>query len=207
MQQTLESEDSTVLIWEYLFKARIPEIASRHPEEMKLLGTRVSGVKEIDKDIHSQWLTTMLSIDQMVDLYKRGVAVRVVHYDDTKTIYDYISKHIYIWKDRLEKGINVGNAPIDDLIAMDEFANLVYDHARHLFTREIADSILNRHIAGIMRFNPNSFFNHNAIKSMNTQNNNGVVHINKDPDPTTQDRDSLGEFFKSRLITMRNSRR
>ena len=48
--------------------------------------------------------------------------------------------------------MNVGQAPIDDLIAMDRFANEVYEFAKYQFTKEIVDSVVVKNMESIMTF-------------------------------------------------------
>src|SRR5574343_2048969 len=114
--------DTTVKLWEYYYKARIPTLASRSIQDIREKGTPISGVPEIDKDLKNQWTTTYLTIRQMVEYFQEGISVKVVDIKDTKAIYEAISEHIHAWRERLERGINIGDAPIDDLIAMDQFA-------------------------------------------------------------------------------------
>lgn len=201
--------DTTVNIWEWYFKVKVPYLQSRPIELMKLIGTPVSGVKEIDKDIQNQWIVTMMPIAYMVELYQKGIPVSVVLPSDTKQIYDFISQHIYAWKRRLEVGINIGDAPIDDLIAMDEFAHLVYEHARYQFTRETADSIISRHLTGLQRFNIHTFFNRDVVVNLNNKDgiSSPVTRINHDEEDHVPDRDSLSDFFKDRIISLRSGKR
>lgn len=202
-------DDTTVPLWEWYFKVRVPTLQNRSIAEMKLFGTHVSGVKEMDNDLQNQWTTTMATVAQMVELYQRGIAVKVILEKDTKQIYEFISDHINAWRQQLERGINIGNAPIDDLIAMDEFANLVYENAKYQFTRETADSFISRHLTSIHRFNGNNFLNPSALANLNSPPGGfpGVTHINQDPEDEIPDRESLGDFFKDRIITFRGGKR
>lgn len=187
--------DTTVKIWDYLYKVRIPYVESRSVDFLKKFGIAMTGVKEIDRDRKSEWITSFLPISIMVDLYKNSISIKVVKYEDTKEIYNAISDHIQAWKTQLEQGINIGDAPVEDLIAMDEFANLVYDHAKYQFTREIAASFFKR---DMQRFNPfgiNGFGNRNMISLVT-----GESDISREEDEI-KERDSLSDFFKNSLIT------
>lgn len=202
-----QPKDTTVAIWEWYFKVRVPYLQSRSIQELKLVGTVVSGNKDVDADIKNQWLTTMMPIAYMVELYQKSIPVKVVDIKDTKMIYDFISEHLYAWKEQLRQGINVGAAPINDLIAMDEFANLVYAHAKYQFTKDMADSLLGRHLESIHRFNIHSFFNPNILQSMDAQvkqTREGILISGQVED--VPDRDSLADFFKDRIINLGNRR-
>jgi hypothetical protein len=44
----------------------------------------------------------------------------------------------------MEKSLNIGNAPLEDLKLMDRFANAVYEHAKYQFTDDTISSIIAR---------------------------------------------------------------
>ena len=195
-----KSTDTTQRLWDYLYKVRIPYMRSRTIEDIRQHGTVVSGIASYDNDIDNQLLTTMLSISSMVDYFREGVPIRVVDHSDCKRIYEDISQHIYSWKSRLEHGINIGDAPIDDLIDLDRFANTVYEHAKYQFTKDTANSIFAQHLGTIQRINSSNFFSKPLTTSTgNTE--DGIVRINAEE--KIEDRDSLGEFFKSRASFIR----
>jgi hypothetical protein len=192
-------EDTTNKLWEWYFKVRVPYLQTRDINELRARGVNISGNKDVDGDIKNQWLTTMMPIAYMVELYQKSIPIKVCSVADTKLIYDYISEHLHAWKQQLQRGINVGAAPIDDLIAMDEFANLVYEHARHQFTREIADSIMGKHMQSIHHFNIHNFFNPNVLDKLD--NRKDVLTINESQN-TTPERETLSDFFKDRIINL-----
>lgn len=199
--------DTTKNIWEYLFLAKIPFLQSMPVELLRKTGVRVTDDKRDNNNIKNEWLTTYISIAKMVDYHSDGVLVKIVNHTDLPIIYDFISKHLAAWKEQLEFGINIGNAPIDDLVAMDTFATAVYEHAVHQFTRGEAESLIARHMAGIATYNRQNFFKDDGLrKYLGTENvnvdENGVVHIGP-VDDKKPERESLGDFFKDRMIGYR----
>lgn len=200
--------DTTAKIWEWYYKARIPYLASRTIDDIRKHGTRVSGNKEVDRDIGNQLIDTQLTIAQMVDYYKEDVEVRVCRQSDIVEIYDSISAHIHAWRERLDRGINIGAAPIDDLIMMDKFANSVYTHAKYQFTAQDVQSFFAKHMNGVQQVNAHNFFNNTALNKLNGTHTNvstdadGITRVNGQKDDIPE-RDSLTEFFKNRLITLR----
>lgn len=206
--KTQGKPDTTSKLWEWYYLVRVPYLMSRTVDDIRRTGVVISGIPEIDRDIVNQLTTTMMTIAQMADYFKEGVPIRVVNYKDTKEIYDAISAHIYSWKEQLEQGINIGDAPIEDLIVLDNLANAVYEHARYQFTRDLADSLLAKHMQNISQVSPMNFFKSRAIKHVQDEPTadsvNGVTHIRKDSDDKkVPDRDSLMEFFKTRIINLR----
>lgn len=194
--------DTTVKIFDYLYRVRINYMATRSIEDIRRNGTTVSGIASYDADIKNQMINMQLSIGQMVDYYAEGVPLYVCDPKDTKEIYESISEHIYAWKSRLERGVNIGDAPIEDLINMDKFANSVYAHAKYLICDNTENSIFAQYLSKIQRTNNSNFFTKRII--VNQPNTAKEVGRFEDVKPEEESpRDSLGEFFKSRTQHLR----
>lgn len=192
--------DTTKRLWEHLYRVRVPYLRSRTIDDLRNTGTVISGIASYDKDIANQMQNMYLSVSGMIDYYKEGVPIRVIESKDTKQIYEDISNHLHAWKTRLEKGINIGDAPVEDLITMDRFANSVYEHAKFQFTAEMAQSIFAMHLNSVQRINASNFFTKKATQLLTGKpGEEDVIRINADDKPKEEERDSLGEFFKSRL--------
>jgi hypothetical protein len=181
-------KQTSELIFDYLFVCRIPNLGSMSPDYVKHFGVPTTGDKAVDKVLANQKITVAINIATMVGYHKESIPVSIVAIDDVKKIYDYISVHLTFWKEQLEVGINIGNAPIDDLVNMDAFANDVYEHAKHQFTFAMANSLMVRHMSSSMRFSNQTFF---AAPTT------GIKEIKEEDLPK---RVSLAEGFKSRII-------
>lgn len=172
-------------------------------EDLQRYGTVISGIREIDDDIGKCYITCMLSISKMADYYKEGIPIRVVNSSDVKEIYEAISQHIHAWKSRLERGINLGDAPIEDLVLLDQFAASIYENAKYQFTPETVNSIFATQLLNLQRVNAHNFFTSAVQEKLPdnvTNDGDGVTRINGEVMP---ERDSLGEFFKSRISNLR----
>lgn len=196
----IERIDTTKKLWDYLYRVSLPYQQSRHEEDIRKHGTRVSGIEAYDRDQHNHWYVTMLSVSQMVDFYKEGVPLRISSQADIKEIYESISSHIEAWKERLQRGINIGDAPIEDLILMDQFANTVYEHAKYHFTPETANSLFINHLSGLQRIGVSNFFNSKEFAKRPEETSDDTE------DGKMPERDSLADFFKSRLTNLNNWR-
>lgn len=192
--------DTTKKLWEYYYRVRMPYMQTRTVQDIREKGTVVSGIPSYDRDIPNQLVVMMLTISQMADYFKEDVPIRVCSEADVKTIYEDISQHIHAWKARLERGINIGDAPVDDLILLDRFANSIYEHAKYQFTPEMAQSMFAQHLGSVQRINVSNFFNKPPAKFAAKPGEEDIVRINANPEP---ERDSLGEFFKASLINLR----
>jgi hypothetical protein len=202
--------DTTKNIWEYLFMARVPLLQSMSVEQMRKTGVRVSGNKVDDNNIKNEWLTTYIPISKMVEYYQEGVSVRIVNPSDLPVMYKFISEHLSAWKEQLEYGLNIGNAPIDDLVAMDSFATSVYEHAVHQFTKDDADSLMSKHLRNLVGFDRNAFFNPIGLKKYLGDSSNkvttdayGNVHISSDEPEPVPERESMADFFRDRMVGYR----
>jgi len=178
--------DTTKEIWEKLYMVRLPSLDATSMSFLKHHGTYVTGIKEIDNANVNNWITTYITIDKMVEFYKQGVTVSVIRPSDTQLIYEAIEKHLVGWRTMLEKGINIGNAPIEDLIEMDKFANAVYEHARYHIPEELIESLFKLNIGKRIRAIPGQMFRPEPSV---------ITEEEKHP----QQRNSMAEFLKSRV--------
>jgi hypothetical protein len=188
-------EDQRDTRW-YIFKktwlCSVSSFEARTVEDIQHFGVPTSGDPLYDKAMQEERISTMMTIDQMAEYFKRGITVGVVKYADTKLIYEAISNHLQAWKQKLEDGWHTRNAPIEDLILLDKLAMAVYAHARHQFTTEMVDSILARRMAGALR----------VSRSQIMGNGPKVIEINKDPETGEEtreeklpERQSMAEVF------------
>lgn len=186
------------LIFDCLFTVRVPDLQTRSEQHIKMFGVHSTGDRAQDMVMANQLITVMLSIAKMVEYHKQGVNIRVVKREDVLTIYDYITRHLQAWKDRLNQGLNIGDAPIDDLISLDQFANVVHESAKYQFTREIADSILAKHLSSTITFNK-----HNIFKKESSA---AAIVTNQDPtkDKVEKEEDlqrsGFAQLFKDKKI-------
>jgi len=184
-------------IWTWRYKCRIPVFHSRTVEDVRRNGVIVTGDKKLDQDLKDDWLSRYMTINDMIEFFKRDVPVRVINVKDTKDIYDTIQTHLMQWLENIRVGMNVRDAPIDDLLNMDRFAALVYPYAKHFFTPETLQSELARSMSDVQRVNMTNFFsNINGLSALSTtvNPNSGVSEPIKH-----EDRRSFKEGFKASM--------
>lgn len=203
-------QDTTKGIWDDLFRVSVTSHGLRGVSGLRQSGVLLSGHREIDKDASNREVTTYLSINDMIEMYKIGTPVKVLDPADTKKIYDNISMHLQMWKHQLERGVNLGNAPIEDLMILDRFANTVYAHAKYQFKGGVIDSIVAKHFAQVSRIGAHNFFNAGALFKVASSANvkttsDGATMINGDDAPLPE-RESFNDFFQERMIGLMNRR-
>lgn len=135
-------------LWDKYYKVRMLYLHSRSVDQIKKFGVRISGIEEIDRNLDKQMIETEMNIDSMFEKWRKGVTIRVVNYNDTAEIYRIIHSHLVAWSEYLSNGVNVGDAPLKDLIELDQFAAIVYDKAVAVFSQEdrntaVASNFLN----------------------------------------------------------------
>ena len=127
------NKDSTFYIWDILFLASVPESATINIEDYKLRGRPSTGDLELDRQNSNALTTTWMNIAKMVEYRTMGIPVRILSDDDVKTIYEYIQHHLLAWSAKVQRGLNNIEAPLDDLLAMERFAEEIFQHAKWQF--------------------------------------------------------------------------
>ena len=185
-------------IFDHLFLCRIPNLGSMSPEYIRHFGMPTSGDAGVDNEMKNQLITTYLSIAAMATHFKNGVNVYIPRQADIRLMYDYITDHLTAWKNSLSRGLNRGDAPIEDLILLDQFANNIYEYAKWQFTEETANSLFVRNIAEVSKYNKFNIFKTPLPVKDNVKVNTetGATTVNAEPD--LPKRESMADVFKSR---------
>lgn len=118
-------------IWTRLFNARVQYIDTLSDEYIKTVGVPSVGEEIYDRDMKYNLVNIMITIDGMVEHFKKGNTIRISNHSDTKVIYDIIVDYLNAWNNRLSNAINVNSAPVEDLRVLDTFAEKIYPHAKN----------------------------------------------------------------------------
>ena len=131
----------TALIFDELFPAKIRQIDLVGDIELKMFGFPTTLDKAVDNSMKNSLTDIMISINGMVTHFEKGVVVRVSDIV-AKQIYDIINPYLHCWLDVITYGMNVSNAPLDDLKLLDKFAAKVYPYASAFITDEYIHSAI-----------------------------------------------------------------
>ena len=189
MVRPFSNIDTTNALWDDVYLCRVSNFKTMSADYLRVFGAPTTFDPEIDNELGKELITVMISIAEMIEYFQEGIAIRVVRESDTKFIYEAISKHILGWRDALEKGVNVGAAPLNDLIVMDQFAQEVYPHATAHFDRGVVDSLFIRKLGSSGTFNPN-----NILKNLKSSDKPGE----EEPEKEVMVRHSMADFFKDK---------
>jgi hypothetical protein len=133
--------DTVREIFDVRYLVRYKQIDYLSVDHIRAYGTNITGNKEVDRMQAEQWITTMLPISELAEMHSNGVRLALVNYNDSKQIYEVISLHLNMWKDKIKYMVNEMSAPIEDLVKLDKLAVAVYEHAKYQFTREIVNNL------------------------------------------------------------------
>jgi len=141
----------------YLVKYRLLEATS--VEDMKLFGTPVTGIANIDNGHYNQFVSAGLNIAQMAELNTKNVPLRVVKHNDIIEIYKSISLHISNWKLHLRYSVNTDKPLFDSLKKLDLLSVAVYEHAKYQVINNDEFDFFFRRTLEVVPITPANFFN------------------------------------------------
>jgi hypothetical protein len=186
------SEDTLAGIFDILYLCRIPVTATKTIEQIRQFGMYSTGDKFLDKAQSRALTTTYLSIEKMAEIHASGAEVRLVKYTDVKPIYEAVTKHLIVWKNQLDSGVNLGTAPIEDLISLDQFAVDLYEHVKYEQGQAGIDSLNIQYLNSIIPFNRNTFFSSTPSVTIDGK-------LTTPEEKQYPERDSFSNFFRSKL--------
>ena len=187
-------------IWEWQYKCMVPAFRSRSVNDIARNGVYVTGIKSLDDGLKDDWTKRYLTINQMVDYYITGVPIRVIDVKDTKDIYDTVQIHLVQWLETIRTGMNIKDAPVEELIAMDRFAGSVYPYAKYLFTPEALESALANQISQTQRVTMTNFFSNPRPGEVNLS----LGYSSSQDQPSGPgERESFAERFKGSVESLR----
>ncbi len=113
-------------IWTNIYRVSVKYKDSLTIDSIRQFGIPTVGDEGIDFDIQNQPLHVMITINDMVEYFKSGIRVTLNDNLDAERIYIIINNYLLAWREQLEHGLNIGDAPYDDLVLLDEFAVMLH---------------------------------------------------------------------------------
>lgn len=118
-------------IWDDLYRVVMHAGDMRSIEEKLARPDLMSGDRGIDKAQQNALAPCYISINDMVEFYKDGVQFQISGPEDALKILKAVMDHTGTWREATQTTLNLYDAPMDDLIAMEEFAASIYDIAKY----------------------------------------------------------------------------
>lgn len=113
-------------IWENLYEMRVPYVETVSADMLKRAGLPDTGNRHLNRQMHQDLVNVVITIDAMVEYFKRGVTVNFRNPADTGAVYTIVNNYLLAWRQQVENGLNLGNVPVDDLLALDRFVEALY---------------------------------------------------------------------------------
>lgn len=134
-----ENRDSRYPLWFVRYECRIPYIQTVSLDELTNDGLPTSG--DIHHDHAMQWEPRYISIPivRMAELWSEGANISLIKHTDAPKIYQAISAHLHAWKQHIADSYHPNNPPFEDLLMLDQFANIVYEHAKFAYDRTFVE--------------------------------------------------------------------
>lgn len=177
-------------IFNNLYRASVMYRDTLSPDYIRYFGMPTVGDPHFDRQMATEQIDSWLTINQMVEYFRKGVVVSLLTHGDSKLIYDIVEQYLRAWKQELEVGINIGDAPIQDLIDMDRFANTVHAHAaQYMGVTHFSSEFVNALTNGGSLMNRDSLFKTPAPVEIDTG------------EPVVRKRQSMLEIFQDRIVT------
>lgn len=128
-----EDRDTRYALWFERYQCRVPYIQTISIEDLEENGLPTSG--DMHHDHAMMWEPRLISIPihRMADLWQSGANISLVNRSDAPKIYEAIEKHLHAWRDHIANSYNPSKPPYDDLLVLDQFAHIVYEHAKFTY--------------------------------------------------------------------------
>ncbi len=126
--------DTRYGLWYKMYKIRVANIQARSVEDVIENGFYTSGEEDFDHMANWHREVRMVNVVRMATLWIHKANVFLVNEADSKAIYEDISAHLTAWRLHLTGSYNQAeNAPVEDLLHLDQFASQIYEHAKWHF--------------------------------------------------------------------------
>jgi hypothetical protein len=114
----------------YRYPCYVPYITTLNMDEVNEFGMRGTGVEELDDKLDVMRVYVHITIERMVDLYMENYPISISNGAAAKQIYEAITLYTQYWEMYIKgNSMNTSAIPIDDLLALEEFAMRIRPHA------------------------------------------------------------------------------
>lgn len=113
------------------FKCSVPAISLKSVSEIRERGVyAINNDEETTRVMHHAEIETLLTVNHLFEIWKNGYSPTVTNASDCVEIFNAVTNHLQQWVGYLNQGIQVSDAPFEELIDMDKFADVIYSYAR-----------------------------------------------------------------------------
>lgn len=126
-----KDRDTRYALWYVTYLCKIPQIQMRTIDDIRYNGTYISGNPAFDHATNWERIHVRLPVVKMIEHWANGANIQIVDIDKhARTIYNACEAHLNAWGEYMDTSYNTKAVPEEDLIMLDEFAQLMYQHAK-----------------------------------------------------------------------------
>lgn len=128
------SEDTRDAIFKDLYNCEVHYIDTLEDDEIKKKQFKYSFEEKMKPSLMNRPTEVYIPISKMLDLWLRNRYLHLKNISDTKKIHEAIQRHLNLWKNKIDSSFTrTPNAPYDDLINLDRFAEMIFQWAKHYY--------------------------------------------------------------------------
>lgn len=147
--------DTVVEIFDIFYPVQIQPVHLRDAEDLRKIGYRSTGFRDMDKSIQLTFMTVGLPISDIAEKFSEGVPLKISGVENLKAIYKSITNHIAAWAGIIRSSVNYNAAPVDDLVKLDHLAQFIFERLREdvaedVYQSELIDRMRSQYV-GIQR--------------------------------------------------------
>jgi hypothetical protein len=125
-----EAHTPAYKIFHYKYNYSLPGIHFYSQEYLDFVGIETTGNVADDKAILSNFINTRGTIMEIAKHYAEDHPIKIGNTRDAVPMYEAVRDHLANWKKALASESNLGDAPIEQLRILDEFATSIFEIAR-----------------------------------------------------------------------------
>lgn len=126
-------------IFERRFLVRVPMLASMDDLDIEIYGVPHLNDPEYDNYYQHAEVTRRATINEMVEIMRKGCNIKIINRADTKLIFEIITTHLANMRRLAASSLNA-KIPHQDLLDLDRLASSIYPYARKRITTDLAES-------------------------------------------------------------------
>lgn len=139
-KQIDEKDTVQYKIWHTTFLCQMRDIDTKSIDYLKIFGTLDSGDPRLNMEASNEMVLRRLTIIEMIKYFHDGINVFVKNPEDCKKIYILIQEHLQNWSRELQYTLRPDSVPTEELLIMEQFADVVYEHAKWYLDSALVDS-------------------------------------------------------------------
>lgn len=119
------------LIWDKLYRVRIPDIITLDSNYIKTRGIHITDNKDVNKMIKTNKIDVMIPIAKILEYFVDGIEIEIISREDMIQMHKDIELYLDEWKNHLKYDINLNKNEYKELlISLEKLSKTIYERAR-----------------------------------------------------------------------------